>query len=146
MMMEDDGGHPHPHSFLHHSSDHHSNHNNAGDGGGAYFSAGPEDDEDALEEEEYNTGRNLPPWLNNNGEEEEEEDNWGCPRQFFQRLDSEEVVYKVKKKKVKFLGEYIMGDLLGEGSYGKVKEVMHSETLQRRSVYCFCWKLQTMTC
>lgn len=51
---------------------------------------------------------------------------------FFQRLDSEEVVYKVQKKKCKFIGKYVMGDLLGEGSYGKVKEALDSETLVRR--------------
>lgn len=51
---------------------------------------------------------------------------------FFQRLDSEEVVYKVEKKKCKFIGKYVMGDLLGEGSYGKVKEALDSETLVRR--------------
>ncbi|ODM91746.1 Serine/threonine-protein kinase STK11 [Orchesella cincta] len=53
---------------------------------------------------------------------------------FFQRLDSEEVVYKVEKKKCKFIGKYVMGDLLGEGSYGKVKETLDSETLVRRAV------------
>jgi hypothetical protein len=57
---------------------------------------------------------------------------WPSQPLFFQRLDSEEVIYKVKKKKCKFLGKYVMGDLLGEGSYGKVKEVICSETLQRR--------------
>lgn len=51
---------------------------------------------------------------------------------FFQRLDSEEVVYKVQKKKCKFIGKYVMGDLLGEGSYGKVKEALDSEMLVRR--------------
>lgn len=59
--------------------------------------------------------------------------NWEVPPAlFFQRLESEEVVYKSKKPRCKFLGKYIMGDLLGEGSYGKVKEVLDSETLTRR--------------
>lgn len=52
---------------------------------------------------------------------------------FFQRLDSEEVIYE-KKCNCKFLGKYVMGDLLGEGSYGKVKEVLDSELLNRRAV------------
>ena len=56
------------------------------------------------------------------------------PNLFFQRLNSEEVIYQSNKKKCKFLGKYIMGDLLGEGSYGKVKEVLDSETLVRRYV------------
>lgn len=62
-------------------------------------------------------------------------DDWNVPHPhplFFQRLDSEEVVYKVQKKKCKFIGKYVMGDLLGEGSYGKVKEALDSETLVRR--------------
>ena len=32
------------------------------------------------------------------------------------------------------LGKYVMGDVLGEGSYAKVKEVIDSETLCRRAV------------
>jgi len=70
----------------------------------------------------------------------DEENTWAAsvpPNLFFQRLDSEDVVYKVRKKKSKFIGpngKYLMGDLLGEGSYGKVKEVLDSETLVRRLV------------
>lgn len=52
---------------------------------------------------------------------------------FFHKVDSDQVIYQ-KKKKCKMLGKYIMGDLLGEGSYGKVKEVLDSETLCRRAV------------
>lgn len=71
---------------------------------------------------------------NESDEEEvsEEEEAWAVPPQlFFQRLDSEEVIYE-SKLKVKFLGKYLVGDLLGEGSYGKVKEVIDSELLVRR--------------
>lgn len=32
------------------------------------------------------------------------------------------------------IGKYCMGDKLGEGSYGKVKEVLDSESLCRRAV------------
>lgn len=32
------------------------------------------------------------------------------------------------------VGKYVMGDKLGEGSYGKVKECLDQETLQRRAV------------
>lgn len=53
---------------------------------------------------------------------------------FFQRVDSDQIIYETKKKKLKQIGRYIMGDLLGEGSYGKVKEMLDSETLCRRAV------------
>lgn len=36
--------------------------------------------------------------------------------------------------RVKRVGDYILGDLLGEGSYGKVKEGIHSQTLRRVAV------------
>lgn len=53
---------------------------------------------------------------------------------FFQRVDSADIIYKSKKKKCKMIGKYVMGDVLGEGSYGKVKEMLDSETLCRRAV------------
>ncbi|XP_034944871.1 serine/threonine-protein kinase STK11 [Chelonus insularis] len=54
---------------------------------------------------------------------------------FFHRVDSDQIIYTEKRRKFKFIGEkYVMGDLLGEGSYGKVKEVLDSETLFRRAV------------
>ena len=52
---------------------------------------------------------------------------------FFHRVDSDQIIYE-EKKKCKFIGKYVMGDLLGEGSYGKVKEMLDSETLCRRAV------------
>lgn len=53
---------------------------------------------------------------------------------FFHRVDSADVIYRSKKKKCKMIGKYVMGDVLGEGSYGKVKEMLDSETLCRRAV------------
>ncbi|XP_049866531.1 serine/threonine-protein kinase STK11 isoform X1 [Pectinophora gossypiella] len=53
---------------------------------------------------------------------------------FFQRVDSADIIYKSKKKKCKMIGKYVMGDVLGEGSYGKVKEMLDSESLCRRAV------------
>jgi serine/threonine-protein kinase 11 len=53
---------------------------------------------------------------------------------FFNRVDSVDIIYQEKKKKCKMVGKYVMGDVLGEGSYGKVKEVLDSETLSRRAV------------
>jgi len=43
-------------------------------------------------------------------------------------------VYRPHRHKVKFIGKYLFGDVLGEGSYGKVKEVLDTETLCRRAV------------
>ncbi|XP_072941147.1 serine/threonine-protein kinase STK11 [Epargyreus clarus] len=53
---------------------------------------------------------------------------------FFHRVDSAEIIYRNKKKKCKMVGKYVMGDVLGEGSYGKVKEMLDSESLCRRAV------------
>lgn len=53
---------------------------------------------------------------------------------FFHRVDSNQILYKTKKRKLKMVGKYVMGDLLGEGSYGKVKEMLDSENLCRRAV------------
>lgn len=39
-----------------------------------------------------------------------------------------------KDDRPKFVGRYLVGDLIGEGSYSKVKEVIDSETLERRAV------------
>ena len=52
----------------------------------------------------------------------------------FHFVDSTEIVYEARKKNVKYFGKYIMGDMLGEGSYGKVKECLDSETLTRLAV------------
>lgn len=52
----------------------------------------------------------------------------------FNRVSSRDLMYEEKKKKPKFLGVYLMGDILGEGSYSKVKEVLDTKTLQRRAV------------
>lgn len=53
---------------------------------------------------------------------------------FFNRVDSADIIYKSKQKACKMVGKYVMGDVLGEGSYGKVKEVLDSENLCRRAV------------
>ena len=46
-----------------------------------------------------------------------------------ERVDSRDVVFDNRPKKTKILGKYVMGDVLGEGSYAKVKEVLHTQTL-----------------
>lgn len=51
----------------------------------------------------------------------------------FHRVHSFEILYQKKKKRAKFVDKYIMGDLVGEGSYSKVKECLDSETLERKA-------------
>ena len=52
-----------------------------------------------------------------------------------QRINSDQIVYREKRKRYKMFGnQYVMGDLLGEGSYGKVKECVDACTLIRRAV------------
>ncbi|XP_065199474.1 serine/threonine-protein kinase STK11 [Planococcus citri] len=52
----------------------------------------------------------------------------------FHRVDSDQIIYRSKKERCKLIGKYVMGDMLGEGSYGKVKELLDMETLCRRAV------------
>lgn len=52
----------------------------------------------------------------------------------FNKIPSEEIIYQKKSEKIKMIGKYVMGDKLGEGSYGKVKEVLDTESLCRRAV------------
>lgn len=51
----------------------------------------------------------------------------------YHRVNSSEILYEKKKKKVKFVGQYLLGDVVGEGSYSKVKEVLDMLTLERRA-------------
>ena len=51
-----------------------------------------------------------------------------------QRVDSKDVVFDNRQKRAKVLGKYVMGDVLGEGSYAKVKEAIDQETLCRRAI------------
>ncbi|KAI9143865.1 kinase-like domain-containing protein [Paraphysoderma sedebokerense] len=50
---------------------------------------------------------------------------------FIQKMDSRDVVFGMETKEAKMVGPYMMGELIGRGSYGKVKEGLCSETLQR---------------
>ena len=52
----------------------------------------------------------------------------------FRHVDSQQVLYHTHFKQPKFVGKYLIGDVLGEGSYGKVKECLDSETLARRAI------------
>ena len=51
-----------------------------------------------------------------------------------ERVDSRDVVFDNRPKKIKILGKYVMGDVLGEGSYAKVKECIDQESLCRRAI------------
>ena len=53
----------------------------------------------------------------------------------FPRYNSADIIYEVPKKKAKIVaGKYLKGELLGEGSYSKVKEMLDVNTLCRRAV------------
>lgn len=83
------------------------------------------------EEVEDDILRDIEPvmWINDDPNYDLDEVNM-----FFHRVDSDQIIYEEKRKKCKFIGKYVMGDILGEGSYGKVKEVLDSQTLCRRAV------------
>ncbi|XP_074109947.1 lkb1/serine/threonine kinase 11 [Cotesia typhae] len=93
----------------------------------------PDDDEEDINNEIF---ADIQPvtWMN----DYEDDDNLNYDldeiNNFFHRVDSDQIIYAEKKKRCKLIGKYVMGDLLGEGSYGKVKEVLDSETLFRRAV------------
>ena len=53
----------------------------------------------------------------------------------FHRYDSNDIVYEVPRPQAKIVGDrYLKGELLGEGSYSKVKEMLDCQTLCRRAV------------
>lgn len=66
-------------------------------------------------------------WINDAGDESE-------VNMFFHRVGSDQIIYQRRQKKCKTIGKYVMGDLLGEGSYSKVKELLDTDTLCRRAV------------
>lgn len=45
-----------------------------------------------------------------------------------------QVIYQRGPKGVKMIGRYVVGEVLGEGSYGKVKEALDQDTLTRRAI------------
>jgi serine/threonine-protein kinase 11 len=52
-----------------------------------------------------------------------------------QRVSSEdELNFYVKQKRAKFIGPYLFGDVIGQGSYAKVKECLDRRNLCRRAV------------
>ncbi|OQR73015.1 serine/threonine-protein kinase STK11-like [Tropilaelaps mercedesae] len=70
-----------------------------------------------------------------NGDDLEELGGHGSGGLGFHRVNSKDVVFYEDKMKAKIIGNrYLMGSLLGEGCYGKVKEVLDLDTLTRRAV------------
>ena len=51
----------------------------------------------------------------------------------FNRVDSLEIEYQPRRRQPKFISKYLVGEKLGEGAYSKVKEVLDTETLERRA-------------
>ena len=53
----------------------------------------------------------------------------------FYKYDSTDIIYAQPHRKAKIIGnKYLKGELLGEGSYSKVKEMLDVNTLCRRAV------------
>ena len=106
--------------------------------GGHSASAEDDDDDDDDDEqaegggeEEDETGATSRHFY---GEDEDELDNEGLNMEtFFKRVDSMELVPS-QHKEAKVIKGYLMGELLGDGSYGKVKECLELATLARRAV------------
>jgi serine/threonine-protein kinase 11 len=73
-------------------------------------------------------------WLNDEENDLLDDRSLDQTNMFFNRVDSADIIYQNKKRNIKMVGKYVMGDVLGEGSYAKVKEVLDSETLNRRAV------------
>lgn len=64
-------------------------------------------------------------------DEEENQENMLMMDTFFKRVDSMDLV---KPKKAKIVNNYLIGEVLGDGSYGKVKECIEMTNLTRRAV------------
>lgn len=53
----------------------------------------------------------------------------------FHFYNSDDVIYEQPQKRAKIIGgKYLKGELLGEGAYSKVKEMLDVNTLCRRAV------------
>ncbi|XP_076266657.1 serine/threonine-protein kinase STK11-like isoform X1 [Rhynchophorus ferrugineus] len=95
------------------------------------------------DDEPINAAENAEIWLNDGHSTDDldvlgDDLGTGNINDFFHRVDSDQVIYQPKKKRLKIIdNRYVMGDLLGEGAYGKVKEMLDSETLCRRAVKIF---------
>lgn len=103
-----------------------------------YFVAGPLSARSAVENQRVQVADQF-----NGGEfdDEVEYDSGGdgvMMETFFKRVDSLEMQ---KPRRVKIVHNYLMGELLGDGSYGKVKECLDLQSLSRRAVKIINLKL-----
>ncbi|KAI8925460.1 kinase-like domain-containing protein [Entophlyctis helioformis] len=53
---------------------------------------------------------------------------------FIQKIDSSEVVWESRPMPLKMIGTFLLGDKIGKGAFGKVKEGVSIETLQRVAI------------
>ncbi|KAJ3211799.1 Serine/threonine-protein kinase STK11 [Clydaea vesicula] len=49
-------------------------------------------------------------------------------------INSTDIIYSENAVRMKFIGPFLLGDMIGKGSFGKVKEGLCSQTLQRVAV------------
>ncbi|KAL5250339.1 hypothetical protein ACHWQZ_G016169 [Mnemiopsis leidyi] len=56
------------------------------------------------------------------------------PEVIFHKVPSADIVYETAPRIPKFVGKYLLGDTLGEGSYARVKEALDTETVRRAAV------------
>lgn len=69
------------------------------------------------------------------GYSDEDETDFTPYGNLFHRYDSNDIVYEIPRLQAKIVGNrYLKGELLGEGSYSKVKEMLDCQTLCRRAV------------
>jgi hypothetical protein len=54
--------------------------------------------------------------------------------QYIQKINSDELLWEVKATEMKMLGPYLMGGRIGKGAFGKVKEGLCTDSLQRIAV------------
>jgi hypothetical protein len=54
--------------------------------------------------------------------------------QYIQKINSDELIWQVKTTEMKMLGPYLMGGRIGKGAFGKVKEGLCTDSLQRIAV------------
>ncbi|KAJ3273911.1 Serine/threonine-protein kinase stk11 [Terramyces sp. JEL0728] len=53
---------------------------------------------------------------------------------FIQKIDSNEIVWETKQTQIKMLGPHLVGGKIGKGAFGKVKEGLCADSLQRIAI------------
>lgn len=87
-----------------------------------------EDDEG----EESDDPLSEPPWSFSNFDEDIDDIN--DYKFTIRTIPSDEIIFSPVRQRAKVIQRYLMGDVLGEGSYGKVKEGLDIHTLERRAI------------